>query len=1170
MLRKLRYVWGLLLGGMGVVFALGISHFSQADEEAVVTLPIEVVGPDGFTVDVELYVSDTTGVDSMYLKAHMLGYLYTPALEDTGGYDKKASFRINGGPWIPIDNAHFKAFWPESQMFTPPLTGPIGGPYRTLRGMISIRGTGRLRLGRNTITFRFNRTEGRSSGYRILALDLRRDGRRGVSVLQGTRFVWDDPASWRPPAGYDNPSAIEEGRRLWQARGILKGLAGERIVAACADCHTFDGRDLKYFNFSNPVIIQKAKLRGLSEDEGKKIAAYIRSVDLELPPGETVASCGGRPWDPPYQPGPGLSKRPVECWAAGAGIAWVLEKERDQLAFLAPDAASRAKLEALRGVPPSPEALGPVHADLSVENLVRRFDLKTSLPLTDIPVSYPMPDIFEWWPSVYPGDYFGDAVFHSSGVYKAYEAARAELPAKRDALIEEARRYDTAGPFLRGLPVFFRFFAPTKAMPADLPTPPSWSDDSGEGELARLAFRQWTLIKLWELVHRYKLEDVTLAIYGEAAASRGIDLSGWKWNWPVRGMWVYDLATHKQGSPYPDIGPYPTKADDQYFSMAWYQLAQILNNGTRTVGGTTNVDWNYVFAHIDNVTGYYGRGHAAEYLKSLVAMMQTRTSWYLERGAPAWMTAGFGAQNRPGFQNLKEHMPLNWFYLGHGWRAKELTAEEMRNITEALLLVWIEEAERYDPVLHGAWIRQEQENTQHKLLLPVDTTYDVRHVRCDRQVPLDPNWWKDEAMLQFLYQAQCYGVRPQVLDRVARYMEQLSPGGNWERFFVEQSGSNTTQQTLVLRAGWNLVSLRVRAAETELEVLLAPIRDRLILVKDKYGRVYSPELGINQIGHWDWQQAYMVLMSGAASLTVSGAAVDASTPIALEAGWNLIPYWPEQALPVQEALGSLGSALVLVKDVEGRLYFPAYGVQDLSVLEPGQGYKVYVQQAATLEYPHTSSAKREQLARYAASGEGGLLSSVLVVEHIPEGSRIAVRTADGKTVGEATAQKGRAVVVIWGDEPLTAVKEGAQSGEALELWWHDAEGMHRLEVQSVVDLLQGKTAPAALTFVPDQVWRVSVAGLPGSFKLEGPYPNPAVNAAHFAYQLPEAAEVRLEVYDMLGRRVATLIETFQQAGSHRVSFNVQTLASGTYFYHFEASASTESSFRAMGQLLVVH
>ncbi len=1158
----MRYVWGLL--SIGLLLTPGLAHFLKADEEVVVTLPIEVIGPDGYTVAVEVYVSDTTGVDSMYLKAHNLGYNYTPALEDTGGYDKKASFRINGGAWIPIDNAHFKAFYPESKMYREPLTGPIGGPYKTLRGMISIRETGRLRPGRNVIEFRFNGTEGVTSGYRVLELDLRRGGRNGTSVLEGTRFVWDDPATWEPPEGYDTPEAITEGKALWLERNLLVAnpLDPTPIVAACADCHATSGRDLKYFNFSNRSIIERAKFHGLSEDEGKKIAAYIRSIDLKLPPGETVATCGGRPWNPPYQPGPGLSKRPVECWAAGAGVDWALAEDRDVLAYLAPDAATEAALNALQGVPPSPEHF-QARADLSVENLVQHFDLKKSLPLSDIPVPYQMPDIFEWWPDIYPGDYFGDEVFHSSQDYQNWKQAYEELeanPGKASALIDEAKRYVNSW-MSRGLPTYFRFEMNTKAMPSDLKPylPESWKQNTGEGEIAKLSVRQWILIKLWEMLHEHKLEDKIVEIYGENARSDEIDLSAWDRNWPVRGLWVYDMATHKQGSKYPDIGPYPTKAQDQYFSMAWYQMAQILNNGTRTAGGTTNVDWNYVFAHLNDVQRWYQIPLGAEYLKSLVTAMQTRTSWYVERDAPAWMLPGFGKQNRPGFKNLKTHMPLNWFYLGHKKRAEEFTPEEMKNITEALLRVWIEEAERYDE-RHAEWIRNWKDNTRHKILLPADSTYDVRRESCNRAVPLDPNWWKDEAMLQFLYQAQCYGVDGAVLDRVARYMERISPGGNWERFFLS---SDTTQQTLALEAGWNLIALRVQPFDDQLDNLMTPIRDRLVVVKDEEGRVYSPELGIDQIGRWDWRRAYMVFVTEPVNWKIKGRAIPPSASVALEAGWNLIPYWLAVPMPVAEALASLGSSLVLVKDLEGRLYFPDYEIYTLQTLEPGRGYKVYMSRAATLTYPASGSGKRSLTV--ASEGDGAaVLSSVLILEGLPEGRRVQVRTVGDEVVGEGVVRTGRVAVVVRGDEPLTDVREGAEVGEELTLWWVGEDEARRLEVQRVVDVLTEQERPAPLQFMPDQVWVVEVEGLPLEFAVQAPYPNPVTDRAILVYQLPEATRVRLEVFDLLGRRVATLVDAPQEAGIHRAVIDARTLAGGTYFYRLQAGPH-----RAAGQMVVI-
>jgi hypothetical protein len=91
------------------------------------------------------------------------------------------------------------------------------------------------------------------------------------------------------------------------------------------DCHTEDGRDLKYFNFSNYSIVSRSCFHGLSTRQGEQIASYIRSLPLPNP---------GRPWNPPYQPRPGVDARPVSHWAVGAGLAWVLNQDIDALPYL--------------------------------------------------------------------------------------------------------------------------------------------------------------------------------------------------------------------------------------------------------------------------------------------------------------------------------------------------------------------------------------------------------------------------------------------------------------------------------------------------------------------------------------------------------------------------------------------------------------------------------------------------------------------------------------------------------------------------------------------------------------------------------------------------------------------------------------------------------------------
>ena len=73
--------------------------------------------------------------------------------------------------------------------------------------------------------------------------------------------------------------------------------------------------------------------------------------------------------------------------------------------------------------------------------------------------------------------------------------------------------------------------------------------------------------------------------------------------------------------------------------------------------------------------------------------------------------------------------------------------------------------------------------------------------------------------------------------------------------------------------------------------------------------------------------------------------------------------------------------------------------------------------------------------------------------------------------------------------------------------------------------------------------------------LEGTYPNPARGRATIAFALAEAAEVRLAVYDVLGREVAVLAEGVLEAGRHDARLDAAALPAGAYLVRLEAGGA---------------
>jgi acetyl/propionyl-CoA carboxylase alpha subunit len=106
------------------------------------------------------------------------------------------------------------------------------------------------------------------------------------------------------------------------------------------------------------------------------------------------------------------------------------------------------------------------------------------------------------------------------------------------------------------------------------------------------------------------------------------------------------------------------------------------------------------------------------------------------------------------------------------------------------------------------------------------------------------------------------------------------------------------------------------------------------------------------------------------------------------------------------------------------------------------------------------------------------------------------------------------------------------------------------EVDSTAAL---QLAIGSASYVEDQARQI----VPDEVSLTS-YPNPTRGQATIEYTLPESGEVTLEVYDVLGRRVATLEKGRKEAGRHQVDLQAERLSSGVYFGRLEAGEQTRT------------
>nr|WP_010130642.1 Ig-like domain-containing protein [Microbulbifer agarilyticus] len=593
----------------------------EISEEAIL-LPIEVFGPGGTTKSVRFDLEDPSSITHLYLRCNACGY-HDIRLDKES--DKvKASVRLNGGAAIPL-----KHFIENDRVYGNPDIriiggeadyGGIGGGFRTVRMTVPISG---LVAGENILTFEHENAEAPSIGFRIIELNLLENGSLSNMILDASNIAYEDPGSWAPPR--DTPQEIAEGKALWEARNTLydpwldnidgqgngRGEFDGAMQASCADCHAADGRDLKYFNFSNYSIIERSKFHGLSHADGEKIASYIRNLYVPL-----VSQA--RPWNPTYQPGAGLDSRPVHEWAAGAGIDAILDQDQDLAPYLFPNGTS---LDAVRKV-------------------VDRFG---KLNLRELPINIPMPEWNQWLPIIHPDDAFDtlDPAINSDArgryvaipFYKllyndAYTSPNRETLGYARDIKDWLRQGNSCG---QGEPMRAINGDIVEAIALPMPTV-DWNScgnisASREAlemiEIAKRGLTAWSSVKMWEIIHSNNLEQESMQ-QGRSVCSDGrcVDASEPR-GWVVDGRNVFDRPPHFTATG--GVRQYFTQNQmlGIFESNAWYHLNMVLNTGYRE---TMPSHFAYTYSHVELLQQFSKIDQGFRFWATMIKQRQLQTN----------------------------------------------------------------------------------------------------------------------------------------------------------------------------------------------------------------------------------------------------------------------------------------------------------------------------------------------------------------------------------------------------------------------------------------------------------------------------------------------------------------------------------------------------------------
>jgi hypothetical protein len=293
---------------------------------------------------------------------------------------------------------------------------------------------------------------------------------------------------------------------------------------------------------------------------------------------------------------------------------------------------------------------------------------------------------------------------------------------------------------------------------------------------------------------------------------------------------------------------------------------------------------------------------------------------------------------------------------------------------------------------------------------------------------------------------------------------------------------------------------------------------------------------------------------------------------------NNICFIPQECMDVEAVFADHEDRILIVSDDSGAYYVPGWNVNTIGEMCPGKGYKIFLQGMDDLDfqYPSSDGLVRAETSesifwsKYAVNSvsteydivKTGISHAVIITEldGVVELGDELVAYADGDVVGATKIIDLDSPIVLsaWGSFTQYGVDlPGYEKGDAIDLrLWSASEG-RELRLEANLDGLEYGSFP--LTVGTAVVY--SQEAVPTVFGLSQNYPNPFNPSTVIDFSIATEGFVSLNVYDITGRMVSTLVEGNLSIGYHSVIWegigsNGMSVSAGIYIYALQTETSS--------------
>lgn len=463
----------------------------------------------------------------------------------------------------------------------------------------------------------------------------------------------------------------------------------------------------------------------------------------------------------------------------------------------------------------------------------------------------------------------------------------------------------------------------------------------------------------------------------------------------------------------------------------------------------------------------------------------------------------------------------------------------------------------YDAASLSFWTKYNIENNYDYMYLEI-TTNGTNWTQLDQFTGNQNSWIKKT------YSLNSYLNEPYVVIRFHFYSDFMvtAEGMYIDDFEVTVEGGYNIQQ-VEIPEGWSGISSYILPAQTQVENLLQPIIDELVILQSM-NNVYWPAQNINTIGSWDAHSGYKIKVDDNVSLEVAGVFQDNKT-VDLTQGWNIIPVLSDCAVTCSELFSSVSDQVVIVKEIAGNgIYWPSQNIFSLSELIPGRAYYILTTDDISFTFPECSSAKKASSTGYIRqksfwemidpTGNSHVISIPETVQQNYEtGDQIGVFTPGGLCAGvlEIDEMVSNKALVVFANDSVTPLVDGFLQSEHFSFKLYEASSGEEYNlIASFSD-----DFPDAGTFVSEGLSGLTSlvidnTGINDHAQVTAIFPNPA--KGNVMISLTDGLAAGLDVMNLSGQ----LILNAQLKGQTMI--NTSSLPKGVYTFHIRGLDFTET------------